>query len=79
MPVPDVRARVLADYIRARALVGAVLLLPARRDSSEPLWKETARYWLPEGEKRAKLLRQRQGGWHAFRRAWATARKNLPL
>jgi hypothetical protein len=30
-------------------------------------------------EKRAGLLRQRQGGWHAFRRAWATARKHMPL
>jgi hypothetical protein len=36
-------------------------------------------HWLRLGEKRAGLLRQRQGGWHAFRRAWATARKHMPL
>ncbi len=79
MPIPDVLARVLGDYIRRRGLVGGVLLFPARRDPSAPLSKETAHYWLREAEKRAGVLRQRQGGWHAFRRAWATARKHMPL
>ncbi len=79
VPIPDVLARVLVEYIRRRGLVGGVLLFPARRDSSEPLSKETAHHWLREAEKRAEVAHQRQGGWHAFRRAWATARKHMPL
>lgn len=48
-------------------------------DPTTLLSKETAHYWLREAETRAGLLHQRQGGWHAFRRAWATARKHMPL
>ena len=79
IPIPDVLREALADYLRTRGLVGRALLFPARQDATEPLPKTTAYYWLREAEKRAKLPHQRQGGWHAFRRAWATARKHLPL
>ncbi len=79
IPIPDVLREALADYLRTRGLVGRALLFPARQDASEPLPKTTAYYWLREAEKRAELPHQRQGGWHAFRRAWATARKHLPL
>lgn len=79
VPIPDVLARTLSEYIRRQALVGRALLFPARKDPSAPLSKETAHHWLRLAETRAGLLRQRQGGWHAFRRAWATARKHMPL
>lgn len=38
-----------------------------------------AHYYLRRGEGLAKVPSQRQGGWHAFRRAWATRRKHLPV
>lgn len=79
VPIPDVLTDVLADYIRQRGLVGRALLFPAPTDPTTSLSKETAHYWLREAEDRAGLLHQRQGGWHAFRRAWATARKHMPL
>lgn len=53
--------------------------LPARQDPASPVSKTTAYYWMRTAEKRAGLPHQKQGGWHAFRRAWATARKHLPL
>jgi len=79
VPIPDVLTATLTAYIRRRGLVGGALLFSAPTDPTKPLSKETSHYWLREAEKRAKLLHQRQGGWHAFRRAWATARKHLPL
>lgn len=79
VPVPEVLRAALESYIRDRALVGKALLFPARRDASKPVSKETCYYWLRQAEEKAKLPHQRQGGWHAFRRAWATARKHLPL
>lgn len=40
---------------------------------------ERVRRWLLEAEKLAKLPKQRGASFHAYRRAWATARKHLPL
>ena len=79
MPIPSALVSVLWDYIRRRGVVGRALLFPARKELNSPLSKETAHCWIREAEKRAELLHQRQGGWHAFRRAWATARKHMPL
>jgi integrase len=79
VPIPDVLRDALTRYLRERGLLGGALLFPSRTDSAEPMPKGTAYYWLREAEKRAVLPHQRQGGWHAFRRAWATARKGMPL
>lgn len=38
-----------------------------------------AEYYLRRAEKLAGLRHQKGGGWHAFRRAWATRRKHLPV
>jgi hypothetical protein len=40
---------------------------------------ERVRTWLREAEMLAKLPKQRGASFHAYRRAWATARKHLPL
>ena len=79
VPIPETLRTELADYLRARAIVGNALLFPSPRDASKPVQKETAHYWINEAAKRAGLPRQTRGGWHALRRAWATARKHMPL
>lgn len=79
IPIPGVLRETLATYLRDRALVGRALLFPAPRDRTKPVSKETAYYWLRRAEEKAELPHQRRGGWHAFRRAWATARKHMPL
>ena len=38
-----------------------------------------AGYYLLRAEKLAGLPHQKRGGWHGFRRAWATRRKVLPV
>ncbi|HUG00892.1 MAG TPA: site-specific integrase [Longimicrobiales bacterium] len=79
VPIPASLTTSLAEYVRARGLVGNALLFPARRDPTRPVSKETAYYWVRRGEALAELPHQRRGGWHALRRAWATARKHMPL
>ena len=41
--------------------------------------KETAHYWIRRAEELAGIPHQTRGGWHALRRAWAAARKHMPL
>lgn len=79
VPIPETLRSLLECYIRERALVGGALLFSARRNPGKPLPKETAYYWMRRAEELAGLPHQRRGGWHALRRAWATARKHLPL
>lgn len=79
VPIPGALRQLLEEYIRARGLLGGALLFPARRDAARPLPKETAYYWMRRAEQLTGLPHQRRGGWHALRRAWATARKHLPL
>lgn len=62
--------------------VSDVLAAPLESDTvsftvGKPL--PTAYYGIRQAEDRAKILHQSGGGWHAFRRAWATARKHMPL
>ena len=40
---------------------------------------ERVRRWLLEAEELAGVPKQQGASWHAYRRAWATARKHLPV
>ena len=77
-PAPGRLASSLGAYIRRAALVGDAWLFPAGADGAEPIKKARADYLLRKAERAAGLPRQRRGGWHAFRRGWATLRKHLP-
>lgn len=79
VPIPEQLRAALAEYVRRRGVVGNALLFPAERDSDAPVSKETAHYWWKRAEQLAGLPRQNRGGWHMLRRAWATARKGMPL
>jgi len=54
-------------------------VFPAPTNASKPLDKRTAAKLLARAEKLAKLPHMQMGGWHQFRRGWATARKHMPL
>lgn len=79
VPIPAVLAATLADYIKSRGIIGNALLFPARQDRTKPISKTTGYYRWNRAEELAGLKHQKQGGWHSFRRAWATARKHLPI
>ena len=58
--------------------LGAAYLFPSPMDKNKPVSRYLAKDWLLRAEDAAKLDHLPQGGWHAYRRAWATMRKHLP-
>ncbi len=55
------------------------LLFPTHSDPSRPLSRDAFADWLGEAEVKAGLLKLDGSLWHAYRRAWATARKGLSV
>ncbi|HUF68162.1 MAG TPA: site-specific integrase [Longimicrobiales bacterium] len=78
-PVPEELASKVNDYLRRTGAIGEAWVFPYRRRPDEPVPQNAADWWLRQAEKAAGLERQARGGWHAFRRAWATARKMFPM
>lgn len=68
----------LDAYLRANPRMGEAPLLPSVEDAAVPLSRSAATNWLAKGERLAELPKLRGGLWHAYRRLWATERKNLP-
>ena len=66
-------------YLQRHPCIGDAWLFPSSKDPAEPTNKLMAGYYLKKAEALAGLPHQKQGGWHAFRRGWATARKHLPV
>jgi hypothetical protein len=74
---PDVRAAL--DRIRdRRPSTPAAKLFPHPRDASRAVGRHLPDQWLRKAEALAGLKPQEGSLWHAYRRAWATARKHLP-
>jgi integrase len=76
-PMPDRLRPALAAYMRDKGIIGGGWLFPAA--SGKPANKARADYLLRLAEKAAGLPRMNRGGWHAFRRGWASLRKSLPV
>jgi integrase len=68
----------LEAALRKRPRVGPGPLFPAPRSAEKPVRYELASEWLQEAEEAAKLTPQQGTLWHAYRRLWASARKDLP-
>jgi integrase len=64
--------------LRKREMVGAGWLFPAAKDKSKPVRIEQAESWLREAEKLAGVEHLDGTCFHAYRRLWATLRKDLP-
>jgi len=54
-------------------------LFPALEDPAQPIRVDVVRRWLLQAEKLAGLPKLDGSLWHAYRRLWATARKDLPV
>ena len=78
-PIAPTVVRELGGYLRRNPRVGDAWLFTMETDATRPPSKLLAGYYLIRAEKLAGLEHQPRGGWHAFRRAWATARKALPV
>lgn len=74
------KARAVLDRLRReRPGLGNALLIPSPVNPEEPVSYERVRCWLNKAEELAKVAKQQGGSFHPYRRAWATARKHLPL
>jgi hypothetical protein len=69
----------LVGWQKRKAHIGAAWVFADPEDPKKPLAKWGPKGWLRRAEKFAKLPHANMGGWHMFRRGWATARKHLPL
>jgi integrase len=73
----------LDAYLAANPRLGEVPLLPMTDEvdhgtPEKTLTRNVASNWLAKAERLAGLPKLRGGLWHAYRRLWATERKNLP-
>lgn len=73
----DVR-EALESALRKRQAIGPGWLFPSPGNPDRPVRYEEAYTWLRAAEKHAGLEPQRGTLWHAYRRLWASARKDLP-
>lgn len=67
------------DRIKAERLgIGTAYLFPSPRNARRPISKDLASDWLRKAEALAGLKPLDGSLWHAYRRKWATERKDLP-
>jgi hypothetical protein len=81
-PLSRAAREALDAYMTRYPRVGAVPLFQGRGKHhvwlNEPIKKEIAGYWLSRAERLAKVPRLARGGYHPWRRLWASERRHLP-
>lgn len=77
-PISREAREALDRYLADRPRVGDVPLFPSSTDATKPVPKVMAGWWLRKAERLAKLPHMARGGWHSFRRMWASERRHLP-
>ena len=79
IPIPSA----LVEHLRAFKLKlgGAFggLVFPTVSDPSRAISRDAFGHWLAAAEKKANIPKLDGSLWHAYRRAWATSRKDLPV
>jgi len=55
------------------------LLFPSQSDPARPMSRDSFGHLLGKAEVKAELPKLDGSLWHAYRRAWATSRKHLPV
>lgn len=73
----DARAA-LDSYLREHPRLGDAPLFPATTKRGQTVHKVLAGYWLRRAETLANLPHAERGGWHVWRRLWASERRHLP-
>ena len=74
-------SKALRDELRSfRAKMGGTfggLLFPSETDRDKPIRRDVFGKWLQQAERRAELVKLDGSLWHAYRRSWATERKDF--
>lgn len=77
-PISEDVRQALEAALTKRPHVGSGPLFPRPRDRKKPVPYHVISQWLREAEGLASVEPQGQTLWHAYRRLWASARKDLP-
>lgn len=78
VPISPVVRAAIDRVMQERPGIGEAYLFPSPKVPGKPVRYETSRQWLLEAERLAGLATMKGSSWHAYRRAWATARKHMP-
>jgi integrase len=81
LPMNAVVSAALEAWKKEAGVIGASpkWVFESPKEAKKPMERSVAKHWLWRAETLAKLDHEKGGGWHAFRRGWATSRKHLPL
>ena len=82
IPVAQKTLKALRRFRKKHPGVGTTLLFPhpkAKRHPGKPVTPDLAAYWLKRAFKLSGATKPDGSLWHAFRRLWATERKNLSV
>ena len=77
VPINEIAREALERWREQSPGVGAAWLFTAPTDPSRALGQHMVVRWLKQAEELAGLEHLERGGWHQFRRGFATARKHL--
>jgi integrase len=76
-PIGPITRAALDRIKRERPGIGDAPLFPSRDNRTKPITRHVVDTWLRKAEQLAEVAPQDGSLWHAYRRGWATARKNL--
>jgi integrase len=79
IPVPS---SLIAEVQRFRVQLGGAfggLMFPSESNPAVAIRSDVFSKWLVSAEEKAELPKLKGSLWHAYRRGWATARKDLPI
>lgn len=79
IPIPASLSEELKTFrVKTGGLFGG-LIFPSASDPTKPVTRYSFGHLLASAERKAKLPKLDGSLWHAYRRAWATSRKGLPV
>jgi integrase len=79
LPMNAIAREALLTWQKRKAAIGATWVFPSPTDPNKALARWGAKKWLWRAEQLAEVPHLKMGGWHMFRRGWATERKHMPL
>lgn len=79
VPMPKQAEVALLEYRAEHPAIGSALVLPMMSDPTKAVTRHLASDWMQRAYRYAGLKRPKGSLWHAFRRRWATLRKDYPL
>jgi len=77
-PLSHLARKAIDTYLSNYPRAGEIPLFPELRRPNDAASRDIAEHWLRQAEKKAGLPRLARGGYHAFRRQFASERRHLP-